>query len=219
MIASSAIANDGAKTAVPFPRRRWLRCCALASGAMLVICAAMHTHVVLAASPHTFAASDVPVADCIVVPGARIHTNGQPFSLLADRLAQALELWRVGKAPRVVLSGRAGGGVDVDEVASMRRWMEERGVPPSALLDDPAGLRTLDTMRSCRDRFGMKSAIVVTNPFHVARCVFLARGLGLDANGVEAPYLCSYSTATMLKNQGREVIARVWAWLDVFVFG
>lgn len=204
---------------MPSVRRRWWRRVALAVVGVFLVVAAMHTHVVLAASPHTFAASEVPLADCIVVPGARIHADGQPFSLLADRLAQALDVWRAGKAPRIVLSGRGGGGLAVDEVASMRRWLQERGVPAGVLIDDPLGLRTLDTMRRCRDTFGMKSAIVVTNPFHVARCVFLARSVGLDACGVEAPYLWSYSTATMVKNQGREVIARVWAWLDVFVLG
>ena len=186
---------------------------------VLVVGGAMHTHVVLAASPHTFAAADVSAADCIVVPGARIHADGRPFALLADRLAAAFELWRDGKAPRILLSGRGGGGLAVDEVASMRRWLLERGVPPPALVDDPLGLRTLDTMQRCRDVFGMRSAIVVSNPFHVARCVFLARSVGLDATGVAAPYLTSYSTVTMAKNRGREVIARVRAWLDVFVLG
>ena len=84
--------------------------------------------------------------------------------------------------------------------------------------DDPAGLRTLDTMRNL-SLAGMHSVIVVSNPFHVARSVFLARASGLDACGVEAPYGREYSFATMLKNRGREAAARVWAWLDVYVFG
>lgn len=65
----------------------------------------------------------------------------------------------------------------------------------------------------------MHSAIVVTNPFHVAPSVFLARSVGLDACGVEAAHRYDYSAGTILKNQGREGIARVWTWLDVFVFG
>lgn len=178
----------------------------------------MHTHVLVAANAHTFAAAAAPAADCIVVPGARIHVDGTPFDLLTDRLAAARELFVLGKAPRIVLSGRGGGGLAVDEVGAMRRWLLARGVPAAALVDDDRGLRTLDTMRRCHE-LGMRSAIVVTNPFHVARSVFLARSAGLDAHGVEAPYGYEYSAATMAKNRGREVVARVWAWLDVFVFG
>lgn len=177
----------------------------------------MHTHVVVAASRHTFAAADVPAADCIVVPGARIFGDGQPYPMLADRLAAAHDLFARGKAKCIVLSGRGGGGIGADEVGAMRRWLLERGVPADALIDDALGLRTLDTMRRCRTQYGMRSAIVVTNAFHVARSVFLARSVGLDAVGVEAPELTGYSNATMLKNQGREVLARVWAWLEVFV--
>ena len=81
------------------PIRRWLRRFELAAGGM-------HMHVVVAAKAHTFTAVAVPVADCILVPGARIHPNGQPLHLLVDRLDAALQLWRAGKAPCLLLSGR-----------------------------------------------------------------------------------------------------------------
>ncbi len=179
----------------------------------------MHEHVVQGARERIFTAATVPCADCIVVPGARIFPDGRPYPLLADRLAAALDLFRRGKAARLVLSGRGSGGVDMDEVGAMRRWLLEHGVPDDAMQDDALGLRTLDTMQHCGREFGARSVIVVTNPFHLARSVFLAQHCGLDVSGVEAPYGTEYSMATMLKNQGREVVARVWAWLDVFVFG
>ena len=198
-------------------RRRWRRA-GFALASAFVVALLMHTHVQLAALAHTFTPSAAPVADCIVVPGARIHGDGSPYDLLVDRLETARQLFGAGKAPCIVLSGRGGGGLDEDEVGAMRRWLLARGVPATAMRDDPAGLRTLDTMRNL-SLAGMHSVIVVSNPFHVARSVFLARASGLDACGVEAPYGREYSFATMLKNRGREAAARVWAWLDVYVFG
>ena len=197
-------------------RRRWLL---IALGTFLLAGIAMHEHVVRSAQDRIFDPASVPPAECILVPGARIHADGQPYSLLADRLAAALDLYRRGKATRIVLSGRGGGGVAVDEVAAMRRWLAARGVPADAMQDDVLGLRTLDTMQRCGPVMGVRSAIVVTNPFHLARSVFLGVQCGLDVRGVAAPYGYDYSTWTMCKNQGREVVARVWAWLDVFVFG
>ena len=74
-----------------------------------------------AAAPFVRAVADAPAGDAIVVLGARIHADGRPYSLLVDRLVTAEDLWRHGKAPRIVLSGRGGGGVGDDEVAAMRR--------------------------------------------------------------------------------------------------
>jgi vancomycin permeability regulator SanA len=195
----------------------------MAAAALLALVAALafaaHQQVLAAAAPFVRAVADAPAGDAIVVLGARIHADGRPYSLLVDRLVTAEDLWRHGKAPRIVLSGRGGGGVGDDEVAAMRRFLAARGVPDAALVDDPLGLRTIDTMRRCRDVYGVARALVVTNPFHVHRAVFLARSVGLAAHGVEAPYGHDYGTATMLRNRAREVAARVWAWCEVAVAG
>lgn len=186
---------------------------------LLLAAYGMHTQVLGSAAGRVFAPESVPTADCILVPGARIHADGRPFGMLADRLQAAHDLFVRGKAARIVLSGLGGGELATDEVAAMQRWLMARGVPAAALVLDPFGLRTIDTMRRCRGEFGMRSAIVVSNPFHLARCLFLARHCGLEASGVEAPMLADYSTRTLVTNQGREVLARLWAWGEVYVFG
>ena len=198
-------------------RRRWWRWLLAATAVLALAAFGMHTHVLASASGRVFGPESVPAADCILVPGARIHADGRPFGMLVDRLQAAHDLFVRGKAARIVLSGLGGGGLGTDEVAAMRRWLEARGVPAAALVDDPSGLRTIDTMRRCRGELGMRSAIVVTNDFHLARCLFLARHCGLDANGVEAPMLADYSTRTLVRNRGREVLARLWAWCEVCV--
>jgi len=198
-------------------RRRWRRWLLAAALLGLAAVAAMHEHVRWTADAYIVPASAAPRVDLIVVPGARIHPDGKPFHLLVDRLQTARLLWGQRVAPRILVSGRGGGGVAVDEVAAMRAFLQERGVPSAAIVDDGDGLRTIDTMRRCSQVFGARSAVVVTNPFHVARAVFLGRHSGLEVTGVAAPYGYDYSRSTMLSNRGREVAARVWAWLEVFV--
>ncbi|MEZ6038079.1 MAG: ElyC/SanA/YdcF family protein [Planctomycetota bacterium] len=178
---------------------------------------ALDRHVVWSADPYLLSPPQAPEVDCILVPGARIHPDGTPFHMLSDRLAMAQELFVQGRAPRVVVSGRGGGGVGVDEVAAMRRWLEARGVPAAAIVDDPDGLRTIDSVVALRERFGWRSAIVVSNDFHVPRMVFLARHLGLEAYGVAAPELVEYGAFTLWKNRGREVLARLRACVDVYL--
>jgi SanA protein len=199
------------------PRRRWLRRLLAAAAILVLVAVMLHQHVVLSSAPFTFAIDAVPARELIVVPGARIHADGRPYHLLEDRLAAAAALWRSGKADRILLSGRGGGGVAEDEVGAMRRWLVAASVPESALVEDPLGLRTLDTMYRAKDVFGAAGAIVVSNPFHVARAVFLGRRHGLDVVGVGAPHGHVYSAGTMWKNRGRETLARLLAVLDVWV--
>lgn len=205
----------------PPPRRsRWRRIRRLVLVAGLLVALVtwlVQRHVVGAAEPYMHAPGDVPTADCILVPGAAIYADGRPYPMLVDRLTAALELFRLGKAPRVLVSGRGGGGVARDEVGAMRRWLEERGVPSEAIQDDPLGLRTIASLRRCTEVYGHQSAIVVSNDFHVPRMVFLARHFGIDGYGVVAPPLYRYSTSTLWSNRGREILARVRACLDVYV--
>lgn len=211
-----AAATQGTNGTSRRRRWRWL----LGAIALLALgIGGPNLHLVLACQGHVVAPEAAPFADCIVVPGARILPDGTPYSMLVDRLALARDLFAAGKAKVVVLSGKGGGGLAEDEVGAMRRWLEARGVPASALRDDPLGLRTIDTMRRCRDEFGMRSVLVATNGFHVARSVFLARQCGLDACGVAAAEGHDYSLATRVRNVGREVLARAFAWCEVFVAG
>lgn len=201
-----------------FPSRRfWLRAAGIFVLITLLGIAAAHEHVLRNARPYLYRESQVPAREAILVLGARVDPGGVVSSMLADRLNTALRLYQAGLAPRVLLSGD-GMGPGPDEVAAMRQYLVDRGVPPSALLEDREGLRTLDTMLRAREVMGLRGGIVVTNPFHVARAVYLARHAGLDAIGVGAEPGVSYSASTLLKNRGREIAARVRAFLDVELF-
>lgn len=194
---------------------RWRRWLAGFVGLMLAIGTLAHERVRQVGDRHVVAAAAAPLAAAVLVPGARILPDGTPYDMLADRLRTALELYLAGRTPLLVVSGRGGGTVAEDEVAAMRRWLEARGVPPTAIVDDPVGLRTIETMRNARLRFGYQPVVVVSNPFHVARCVYLARGVGLLAVGVAAPPGRDYPASTLRRNHLREAGARVLAWFEV----
>lgn len=137
--------------------------------------------------------------------------------MLVDRLAAARDLFLAGAAPVIVVSGRGGGGLAADEVGAMRRWLEARGVAAAAIVDDPNGLRTIDSLRNCSEALGIRSAVVVSNDFHVPRMVFLGRHLGLETYGVVAPALQAYTQGVLWRNRAREVLARVRACVDVYL--
>ena len=85
--------------------RRWLRRAALLLVLGGIALTAMHQHVVMSAGRHVYTADTVPAADAIIVLGARIHADGTPYPMLADRLRTAASLWHDGKARQILLSG------------------------------------------------------------------------------------------------------------------
>ena len=198
--------------------RRRLRRCLLALVASLVAVVVVADRFVDAtARPLMFDLEDAPDAMCILVPGARVYDDGTPCAMLVDRLAAAAQLFAAGNARVVVVSGRGGGSKGEDEVAAMRRWLEAGGVPAADILEDPRGLRTIESVRNCRRALGMRSALVVSNRFHVPRLVFLGRSVGLEAYGVAAPARVSYPRSVRWRNSFRELLAKVRACLDVYL--
>ena len=128
--------------------------------------------------------ADAKTADAIIVLGALVWDDGQPSDMLKDRLDVAYELYEAGKAPRILVSGDHG-REEYDEVNGMRRYLEGKGVPTEAIFMDHAGFDTYATMYRARDVFVVKRAIVVTQKYHLYRALFLAKNMGLDAQGVD----------------------------------
>ena len=88
-------------------------------------------------------------ADCILVLGAGVKEDGTPNYMLEDRLSAALALYRVGAAPKLLLSGDHG-RKQYDEVNAMKKYMIDAGVPEEDLFLDHAGFSTYETMyRGC----------------------------------------------------------------------
>jgi SanA protein len=130
-----------------------------------------------------------------------------------NRMDAAAALYRAGKVRHLLVSGD-NGRKTYDEPTAMRDSLIKRGVPERAITLDYAGFRTLDSVVRARAVFGQTKVTIVTDDFHIARSLFLARANGIEAIGfVSARVPEEWSKKTRL----REVAARVAAWLDVSV--
>jgi SanA protein len=184
---------------------------------LLAILLGAHTYVLCSAWGEVYSLGDAPPRDVIIVLGASVRPDGSPSQMLEERLHAAADLYFAGRAPMILVTGDQ--GEDYDEVGSMVSDLIARGVPTQAILQDGAGFRTLDSMYRAQRVFGVNSALVVTNPFHVSRAVFLGKSCGMDAVGVEADYGTAYSVGTRLRHAIREAGARILAFCDVFLLG
>ena len=122
-------------------------------------------------------------ADVIVVLGAAQY-NGRPSPVLRARLDHALELWREGLAPAIVVTGGVGRGDTESEAMVGRRYLLAHQVPDSVLVVQPQGRSTQASMNAVATWFGerdQRRAILVSDPFHMLRLRLEARRTGLQA--------------------------------------
>lgn len=155
------------------------------------------------------AAPGQPIA---IVFGAGLRRDGTPTLVLADRVATAASLYREGKIQALLLSGSTH-GARYDEAEAMRTLALRLGVPSEAILLDKQGNRTLDTCLRARQAFGIHSALLVTQRFHLPRALVLCEALGMQAAGVQAD-LSRYSTRARWFWEIREFPASIVALVD-----
>lgn len=145
--------------------------------------------------------------------GKLLRGSGRINPHFRKRVEAAAALYHAGMVKHLLLSGDnhiAG----YDEPTDMKESLVTLGVPESAITLDYAGFRTLDSVVRARKVFGQSQVTIVTDDFHAARAVFLARHEGLDAVA-----FCSakVSARFLARSRVREVGARVKAALDVYV--
>lgn len=157
-----------------------------------------------AAYRHTL--DDAPTTPVALVLGAGLLADGTPSPALRARLDDAIALVERGTV-RVLLVSGDNGTVDHDEPTAMRDYLVAHGVPASKIVLDYAGFSTWDSCVRAKEVFGVRRVLIVTQPFHLPRAVFLCRHAGLDAHGAASDHPEADRTSFAL----RELLANVKA--------
>ena len=197
--------------------RTWPRKLAWTLGGLLMLAALFvaGSNLYVLYGPHGSYTSDVekvPHAQVALVLGAQVEPNGHMSPMLADRVRQAIALWDAGKVNRILVSGDHHTWA-YDEPDTMRKALVAHGVPPRVIFEDHAGFDTWASVVRARKIFGVRSAVLVTQGFHMPRALFLAHEAGLPATGLTAD-LRSYG-AQGYKSWAREILSRAKAVVDV----
>lgn len=149
-------------------------------------------------------AANLKDTDCIIVLGCQVKPDGTPSHMLRDRLERSIELYNLGAAPKLLMSGDHG-QKEYDEVNTMKNYAVAKGIPSSDVFMDHAGFSTYETMYRAKEIFGVKKAVIVTQKYHLYRALYIAERLGIEAYGVPADYR-TYSG--QVKRDIREILAR-----------
>src|SRR5574341_213649 len=158
---------------------------------------------------------NAPGEGLAIVFGAGLRRDGTPTAILRDRVETAASLYLSGKVEKLLMSGD-GQFEGYNEPEAMRQFALSLGVPNDGIVLDYAGKRTYDTCYRAKAVYGVKSALLVTQKFHLPRALFLCNALGLNALGVEANNR-RFWRGSMLVWNVREQLATVGAFLDVYM--
>lgn len=142
--------------------------------------------------------------DCILVLGCGVKDDGTPSDMLMDRILTGVELYEQGVAPVIIMSGDHG-KENYDEVNTMKNYAIKLGVPAEKIFLDHAGFSTYESMYRAKAIFGVKSAAIVTQEYHLYRAMHDAKTFGIDTTGVPADKHKYYGQTA---RDIREIIAR-----------
>ena len=150
-------------------------------------------------------AAQLSDVDCILILGCGVRSDGSPSDMLYDRLRRGVELYELGAAPKLLMTGDHG-QTDYNEVHTMKAFAVEAGIGSDDVFMDHAGFSTYESMYRAKEIFQAEKIIIVTQEYHLYRAIYIAQSLGLEAYGVASDYR-SYSGQTA--RDVREILARV----------
>jgi len=119
-----------------------------------------------------------------IVLGASVHGDSLSGALKA-RMEKAIELYQKKLVKNILMSGD---GTDsyYSETIAMKKFALKSGIPEEALVTDEKGYNTYATILRAKEVFNIRSAFIISQDFHLTRAVWIAREIGLDADGVSA---------------------------------
>ena len=151
-----------------------------------------------------------PTTTAALVLGASVYRDGTLSPVLKARAEKAAQLYAKGRVSKILVTGDNSSDLSHNEVTPVGNYLIARGIPKEDIFLDRAGLDTYSSMYRARNMFAITRMTIVSQPFHLARAVFIARSLGAEAYGVEAGDGESFAYNTL-----REVPATVKALFDL----
>ena len=127
---------------------------------------------------------DVPRTNVAIIFGAGINGN-QPSRYLKDRLDAGISLYKNHKVDKILLSGDNGRD-EYDELSVMKLYCQKNGIDTTKIYIDYAGFDSYSTMYRAKYIFNVDTAILVSQKYHLNRCVYLGDKLGIKSFGYSA---------------------------------
>jgi uncharacterized SAM-binding protein YcdF (DUF218 family) len=145
--------------------------------------------------------SELPTADAIVVLGGGTRSQSYPrpdvdFTDAGDRVWYGANLYRAGKAPKIIVSGAriAWKGDGNPESEDLTKLLITMGVPEVDIIPESNSLNTRENavnVQKILKAQNFKSILLVTSAMHMPRSMAIFRRLGINAIAAPTDYRIS----------------------------
>ncbi len=149
----------------------------------------------------------------LVLGTSKYVRSGNVNQYYQYRLNATKQLYDANKIKFVLVSGD-NSTTSYDEPNTFKKDLIKMGIPAEKIILDYAGFRTLDSVVRAKEVFQEDNFILISQPFHNERALFIASRKGITAkayNAKDVTYRYGFKT------QLREKFARVKTCIDLFV--
>jgi uncharacterized SAM-binding protein YcdF (DUF218 family) len=133
--------------------------------------------------------NNVASADVAVVMGATVFRN-RPSPVFRERINHAINLYRQGTVQYLIFTGGLAGNDELAESEAAREYAIAQGIPEEHIFIETESynscLNLLEAKRIMEEN-NMDRALIVSDPLHMKRTMWLAETIGLDALSSPTP--------------------------------
>jgi uncharacterized SAM-binding protein YcdF (DUF218 family) len=162
---------------------------------------------------HDDDASRIDRLDAILVLGAAQY-GGDPSPVFQGRLEHASLLYEQARAPIVIVLGGGRPGDQTTEAEAGRAFLvEQEGLPPEAVAAVPVGNTTLESLQAAATYLherGLRSAFLVSDPWHNLRIERMASDVGIDGHASATWTSAAKTEQTRFEGYVRETFAYLY---------
>lgn len=122
-------------------------------------------------------------SDCIIVLGCMVYGQ-DPSPFLKERLNEAIRLYNSGYAGYIIVSGGQGKGENISEAEAMKIYLIEKGIKKEKIIKENISKNTYENLNNSKqimDKMHFKTAIIVSNKFHLFRAKTVAEKLKINS--------------------------------------
>ncbi|HRX16478.1 MAG TPA: YdcF family protein [Spirochaetota bacterium] len=133
---------------------------------------------------------NIQKCDVAIVLGNKVELDGTPSKRLKARLDRSVQLYHNRLFQYIIVSGGIG-KEGFDEAEAMKEYLINKHVPSEFIILDNAGVNSyataLNSKRIMRQQ-GLKSAMIITQYFHITRTRLAFKKVGLKTYSAHAEY-------------------------------
>jgi uncharacterized SAM-binding protein YcdF (DUF218 family) len=128
-------------------------------------------------------------ADAAVVMGATVFRD-RPSPVFRERINHAINLYRQGIVRSIIFTGGLAGNDELAESEAAREYAIAQGVPAEHILIETRSYNTclnLIEAKRIMEENNMEQVLIVSDPLHMRRTMWLAETLGIKAFSSPTP--------------------------------